>query len=503
MQRPEFLSISPDDHHHDLIYQSLIFPDVPIRLSESAIAAVEKGRSYLDKKLNDSDETFYGINTGFGSLCNTVVQKNELEQLQLNLIRSHACGTGELVPEPIVRTMLLLKVKSLCFGHSGIRPETIRRLVDFYNHGITPVVYTRGSLGASGDLAPLAHLSLPILGEGEAKYQGKVWQAADLLAELGWKPLKLASKEGLALLNGTQFMLAYGMHAVFRARNLAAAADAVGAMSLEAFDCRPEPYHPALHRIRPHAGQIFTAQAILDWVEGSELISGTDKPGVQDPYSFRCIPQVHGATKDAIDYVESVFMTEYQSVSDNPNLFPDEDLILSGGNFHGQPLALALDFLTLAVAELGSISERRLYLLLSGKRGLPDFLCAKPGLESGLMILQYTAASIVSDNKHRCFPSSADSIISSNGQEDHVSMGANAAVKCLKVVENVEGLIGMELIGAAQGLDCRERKTSPKLQELHKNFRQAVSELTSDRILSRDIQVSGEFIRGLKMAVSG
>jgi histidine ammonia-lyase len=404
-------------------------------LSSKARELVVKCREFLDQKIATQNEPIYGVTTGFGSLCNHSISQSDLGQLQKNLVMSHACGMGERADDQIVKIMLLLKIQSLAYGNSGIQLQTLQRLIDFYNHEIYPVVYTQGSLGASGDLAPLAHLSLPLIGMGEVSYKGELRSTDSVLSELGWQPLELASKEGLALLNGTQFMGAYGVFVLLRSFELEKWADLISALSLDAFDGLIEPFHQLVHQVRHHPGQIETASRIRDILHGSEMLARTKKH-VQDPYSFRCIPQVHGASKDAIHYVAGVFEIEINAVTDNPTIFPDDDLIISAGNFHGQPLALSLDFLAIALAELGNISERRIYRLISGTRKLPSFLIANPGLNSGFMIPQYSAASIVSQNKLYCTPCSVDSIESSQGQEDHVSMGANGAVKALKVMEN-------------------------------------------------------------------
>ena len=411
--------------------ESIVIQDLKLELSEEARANIVKCRMYLDDKLKSNEKPIYGINTGFGSLCNVKISNENLSKLQENLVKSHACGTGEEVPQEIVKIMLLLKIQSLSYGHSGVQLETVERLIDFYNNGILPVIYNQGSLGASGDLAPLAHLSLPLLGEGEVYLDGFRQPANKVLEKMGWEPITLQSKEGLALLNGTQFMSAYGVYILIKSCKLSYLADVIGAISLEGFDGRIEPFTDLIHLVRPHKGQVQTAERMRDLLEGSEIIA-QEKKHVQDPYSFRCIPQVHGASKDTIDYVKRVFRTEINSVTDNPNIFASEDMIVSGGNFHGQPLALALDFLGIALAEFGSISERRTYQLISGLRELPAFLVSDPGLNSGFMIPQYTAASIVSQNKQLATPASVDSIVSSNGQEDHVSMGANAATKLYK-----------------------------------------------------------------------
>ena len=467
----------------------------PIALSDELRHRIIRCRKYLDRKIQNSEQPVYGITTGFGSLCDISVGSDELSQLQRNLVMSHSCGTGEQVPSEIVRLMLLLKIRSLSYGYSGVRLETVERLVDFYNNDILPVVYQQGSLGASGDLAPLAHLSLPLLGLGEVEHAGRRRPSAEVLEEFGWKPLELQSKEGLALLNGTQFMSAYGVWAVMAARRLSDWADRIGALSLDAFDGRIEPFFDEVHLIRAHRGQLSTARTVRRLLEGSELIR-RPKKHVQDPYSFRCMPQVHGASKDTIDYVESVLETEINSPTDNPTIFPEEDMIISAGNFHGQPIALAMDFLAIALAELGNISERRIYKLISGARGLPHFLVANPGLNSGFMIPQYTAASIVSQSKGLCMPASVDSIPSSQGQEDHVSMGANAATKLYRVTLNTERVLAIELLNAAQALEFRRpARTSPELEELVAGYRRRVPFIDNDTVMYPYIEASVQFLR--------
>ncbi|EHO12660.1 histidine ammonia-lyase [Myroides odoratimimus] len=470
-----------------------------IQLSEEARANIVNCRMYLDDKMAKQADPIYGINTGFGSLCNVKIDNDNLSQLQENLMMSHACGTGEIVPEEIVKIMLLLKVKSLSYGNSGVQLETVERLIDFFNNDILPVVYNQGSLGASGDLSPLAHLTLPLIGEGEVFCDGFRQPANKVLANHNWQPIKLKSKEGLALLNGTQFMSAYGCYILLKSKKLSYLADVIGAISLEGFDGRIEPFNELIHYVRPHKGQIETAQFFNEILEGSELIN-RPKEHVQDPYSFRCIPQVHGASKDAIDYVNRVFKTEINSVTDNPNVFYKDDIIVSGGNFHGQPLALALDFLGIALAELGSISERRTYQLISGLRGLPAFLVSNPGLNSGFMIPQYTAASIVSQNKQLATPASVDSIVSSNGQEDHVSMGANGATKTLRIVDNLERILAIELMNAAQALEFRRpAKSSEFIESFLKIYREEVSFVDVDRILHYDIEKSIAFLNSFQI----
>ncbi|MDI9311601.1 MAG: histidine ammonia-lyase [Limnohabitans sp.] len=474
--------------------QEIISQNQQLALSEEARLNIVKCREYLDKKMASQTEPIYGINTGFGSLCNVKISNENLSKLQENLMKSHACGTGDEVPQEVVKIMLLLKIKSLSYGHSGVQLETVERLIDFYNNDIFPVVYTQGSLGASGDLAPLAHLCLPLIGEGEVNVDGFRQPAIKVLEKMNWKPITLLSKEGLALLNGTQFMSAYGCFVLLKSMKYSYLADVIASISLEAFDGRIEPFNDLIHMIRPHKGQIVTAQRFQELLDGSEIIA-QPKKHVQDPYSFRCIPQVHGASKDTIDYVKKVFKTEINSVTDNPNIFAEDDLIISGGNFHGQPLALALDFLGIALAELGNISERRTYQLISGLRDLPAFLVSDPGLNSGFMIPQYTAASIVSQNKQLATPASIDSIVSSNGQEDHVSMGANAATKCLKIMENVERILAIELMNASQAIEFRRPlQTSEFLESFLKLYREEVPLVNEDRILHYDIEKSIVFL---------
>ncbi len=481
------------------LLQEIISQNMKLELSEEARINIEKCRAYLDAKMESHGEPIYGINTGFGSLCNVKISNENLSKLQENLVKSHACGTGEEVPHEIVKIMLLLKIKSLSFGHSGVQLKTVERLVDFYNNDVLPVIYTQGSLGASGDLAPLAHLSLPLIGEGEVYVDGFRQPAKKVLEKMGWEPIVLQSKEGLALLNGTQFMSAYGAYVLLKASKYAYLADLIGAISLEGFDGRIEPFNELIHLVRPHKGQINTAKRFQELLEDSEIIA-QPKKHVQDPYSFRCIPQVHGASKDTIDYVKRVFKTEINSVTDNPNIFIETDEIISGGNFHGQPLALALDFLGIALAELGSISERRTYQLISGLRDLPAFLVSDPGLNSGFMIPQYTAASIVSQNKQYATPASIDSIVSSNGQEDHVSMGANAATKALKIMENLERILAIELMNASQAIEFRRPlQSSEFIESFLKLYREEVPLVTEDRILHYDIEKSVAFLNSFQM----
>jgi histidine ammonia-lyase len=465
-----------------------------LRLGGKAIAAISKCRTYLDHRINDSDDLIYGVNTGFGSLCNTAISKGDLSQLQVNLVRSHACGTGELVPQKIVKTMLMLKAIGLAQGHSGVKLDTVERLLFLYNEDVIPVVYQQGSLGASGDLAPLAHISLVLLGEGEVYWNGERVETRDVYQQLGLEPIQLASKEGLALLNGTQFMSAYLVHAVLSGQQLVRAANINAALSIEAYDGRLNPFTAGVNEIRKQLGQIEVAQEVYELLKDSQLIQA-EKQHVQDPYCLRCVPQVHGATLDTINHAVQVVEREINAVTDNPTIFPDTDEVISAGNFHGQPLALVLDFMAIALAELGSIAERRIYKLMSGERGLPPFLVPNSGLNSGFMIAQYTAASIVSQNKQLCTPASVDSIDSSNGQEDHVSMGANAATKLARIQENVYQILGIEIMAACQALEFRDvMKTSIQLKQVFDNFRMVVPFIEKDVFMSPLLQKSKEFI---------
>ena len=466
-----------------------------LELSEESKKLIQDCREYLDRKMATATEPIYGITTGFGSLCNISIDHDQLATLQKNLVMSHACSVGDRVPADIVRLMMLLKIQSLSYGKSGVQLCTVRRLVDMYNLGVLPRVCQQGSLGASGDLAPLANMSLPLLGLGEVEYKGSLRPSAEVLKELGWEPIELMSKEGLALLNGTQFMSAYGVWSLIQAHRLSALADKIGALSLDAFDGRIEPFCDPVNEVRNHQGQIDTGRAVRAWLKGSELIT-RHKEHVQDPYSFRCMPQVHGAAKDTLAYVTKVMEEEINAPTDNPTVFPELDMIVSAGNFHGEPIALPMDFLAVAMSELSNISERRTYNLIGAKRGLPSFLVAKPGLNSGFMIPQYAAASIVNNSKGMCWPSSCDSIPSSQGQEDHVSMGSNSATKLAKIVQNTERVLAIELFNAAQALEFRRpAKTSPQLEAWVEQYRRVVPFIENDEVMYPHIEASVEFIR--------
>ncbi len=474
--------------------EEIITRRIPLVLSDDARARIARCREYLDHKMTSQKEPIYGITTGFGSLCDISISSDQLSTLQRNLVMSHSCSVGERVPSEIVRLMLLTKIQSLSYGNSGVQTATVERLVEMYNRSILPLVYQQGSLGASGDLAPLANLSLPLLGLGEVEMDGKVIPSSQMLEAMGWEPITLKCKEGLALLNGTQFMSSYALWCVIQSRRLSRWADKIGALSLDAFDGRIEPFMPQIQQVRPHRGQIETGRAVMEYLKGSELIA-RPKKHVQDPYSFRCIPQVHGASKDTLAYVAAAIETEINSVTDNPTIFPDEDLVISAGNFHGEPIAQPMDFLAVALCELSNISERRIFKLIAGVRGLPSFLVANPGVNSGFMIPQYAAASIVSQSKGLCWPASCDSIPSSQGQEDHVSMGANAATKLYRVVCNTRRVLAIELFNAAQALEFRRPlRTSPVLEQMVADFRRVVPFIENDTVMYPNINAAEDFI---------
>ena len=495
-------SFNPDERLTLAKIQEIVDNKATLALSDEAKRRIEKCRAYLNHKMESQKEPIYGVTTGFGSLCNISISKEQLSQLQKNLVMSHACGVGDEVPAEVVRLMLLLKAQNFCFGYSGAQLQTVQRLIDCYNDDILPVVYQQGSLGASGDLCPLANLMLPaILGMGDVYWHGRRCDVSEVYQAKGWQPIELQSKEGLALLNGTQFMSSYAVWSLLKAMRLSKQADMILSLSLDAFDGRIEPFYESLHRVRPHQGQLETAKAVRDMLEGSELIK-RHKEHVQDPYSFRCAPQVHGAAKDTIRYVATVVETEINSTTDNPIVLPDEDMVISGGHFHGEPLAMVLDFLAIAVAELGAISERRTYQLIDTKRELPSFLVAKPGLNSGFMIPQYAAAAIVSQSKQLCTPASVDSIPSSQNQEDLVSMGGNAATKCYRVCENTERVLAIELFNAAQALDFRHQKglkSSPKVEQMVADYRKSVNFVDIDEIMYKHIHSSVKFLQEMAL----
>jgi len=478
---------------YDLI-ERILKDGTKLTLSPEAIEKIQHCRDFLDEKTDTTTAPIYGVTTGFGSLCNKHISHDELSTLQENLVKSHSCSIGIPVDPVVVKLMLLLKAHALSMGFSGVQVQTVQRILDFYNNDILPVVFDRGSLGASGDLAPLANLFLPLIGEGEVFFKGNRIKGKEALNIFGWNPIKLQSKEGLALLNGTQFMSANGIKALIDGWHLVNCFDLFGAMSLEGFDGRIEPFFDQIQQVRPHPGQIETARRFRNILKGSEIIK-REKAHVQDPYSFRCIPQVHGAVKDAMNHVTDVLHIEINSATDNPTVFPDENLVISGGNFHGEPLALAFDYMGVALHELGNISERRVAQLILGLRGLPEFLVAKPGLNSGFMIPQYAAASMVSQNKMFAWPASCDSIVSSNGQEDLVSMGANAATKLHKIVDNLKYIAAIELMNAAQAIDFRRPlKSSPVIESVMEAYRKEVPFVEDDVVMADYIAATMKFL---------
>lgn len=486
--------ISPEWLTIDRVGQ-ILSSGASLTLSDESRKRIVGCREFLDRKIEYANEPIYGITTGFGSLCNIAIDRQQLAQLQKNLVMSHACNVGERIPSEIVKLMLLLKIQSLSFGNSGVQLATVERLIELYNHNILPKVCMQGSLGASGDLAPLANMSLPLLGMGEVEFDGELIDASEMLERMGWAPIELQSKEGLALLNGTQFMSAYGVWSVIRARAICRLADKISALSLDAFDGRIEPFCAPVNEIRNHKGQIETAEAIRAILEGSELIV-RHKEHVQDPYSFRCIPQVHGAAKDTIEFAANRIEEEINAPTDNPTIFPEYDMIVSAGNFHGEPIAMPMDFMAVALTEISNISERRTFRLISGVRGLPSFLVANPGLNSGFMIPQYAAASIVNQSKGYCWPNSCDSIPSSQGQEDHVSMGANSATKLWRVVQNTETVLAVELLNAAQAIEFRRPlHTSPCLENWLKDYRQIVPFVQNDTVMYPLIEKTIAFLK--------
>ncbi len=484
--------------HYNKI-EELLKTHAHLQLSDLARTKIQECRDYLDRKAEDSEAPIYGVTTGFGSLCSTSISSSDLSTLQENLIKSHSCSIGEMIDPVIVKIMLLLKAHALSMGYSGVQVETVQRILDFYNNDIYPVVYDRGSLGASGDLAPLANLFLPLIGEGEVIYDGKRMKGAEILNIFGWKPITLKSKEGLALLNGTQFMSANGIKALIDGWKMVKCFDLFAGISMEAFNCRIDPFLACIQQVRPHKGQAKTAFIMRQILKDSEIIYNEDK-AVQDPYSFRCIPQVHGAVRDAMNYVTSVIHTEVNSVTDNPTVFPARDMVVSGGNFHGEPLALVFDYMGVALAELGNISERRVAQLILGNRGLPEFLVAHPGLNSGFMIPQYAAASVVSQNKMYAWPASCDSIVSSNGQEDLVSMGANAGTKLHKIINNLKYIAAIELLNAAQGVEFRRpMKSSPVIEAFLNDYRKVVPFVEDDVVMADYIKATMDWLDGYEI----
>ncbi len=501
-------AVELDGHHLTLESIEAVADGAPVRITGAALKRVARARDFVDARFA-SGETIYGVTTGFGRLASISVDPSDAVALQLNLVRSHAAGTGESLAIPFVRAASVLRANALSAGHSGVKPETLDLIVAMLERGVTPVVPCQGSVGASGDLAPLAHMTLTLIGEGEAFYRGERLPSAVALEQAGLAPIALAAKEGLALVNGTQVMTAIAALGVLRAQRLAAAADVIGAMSLEAYLGTERVFDRRLNDLRPHPGQERVAANLRSLLAGSEIVqSHAECDRVQDPYSFRCIPVVHGAVRDSLAHVRRVTEIEANSVTDNPLVFPEDGEFISGGNFHGEPIALVLDFLKFAVAELASIAERRLYLLLNGEdRGLPLFLAQRLGLESGLMIVQYTAAALVNDNKGLAWPSSVDSIPTSAGQEDHVSMGMTSANNLPRVLDNVEGALACELLGALAATDLRRPlKSGRGTQAAHEAARATIAAWSGDRSPAPDIVAARELIashRLVRAAESG
>lgn len=466
-----------------------------IELDPEAVKRVETSRQVVENYLAEG-AVVYGITTGFGKLADVKISNEKVEELQLNLILSHACGVGEELPREVVRAMMLLRANALAKGYSGIRLETLRLLVDMLNADVVPVVYSQGSVGASGDLVPLSHMVLVMLGYGEAYYQGERLAGAEALAKAGLQPVVLGAKEGLALINGTQCMTSMGVLGTFDAQNLAKTADICAALSMETLQGIPDAYEAMVHEVRPHPGQMTTAANVRKMLVGSELVNRADRDKVQDAYTLRCTPQVHGASRDAINYVTEVVSREINSATDNPLIFPVEGRAISAGNFHGQPIALAMDFLGIALSELANISERRVERLVNPSlSGLPPFLAPESGLNSGYMIAQYTAASLVSENKVLAHPASVDSIPTSANQEDHVSMGTIAARKMRQILTNAENVLAIELLTAAQGLEFKDReKMAPATKAVYDLIRSAIPAMVKDRFVAPDIHKMQQMI---------
>ena len=456
-------------------------------LSEKAVRAIKASEQHV-KNIVANKKTVYGVNTGFGILANTHISEEDTRILQHKILQSHSVGAGNPVPGEISKLMLITKLHALARGYSGVQPGTLERINWHIENDVLPVVPEKGSVGASGDLAPLAHLFLPLVGLGEVYYKGERYKALDLLQKLGMEPVQLGPKEGLALINGTQFILSYAIKAVQRMHNCLEAADIIGAMSLEALTGTKAPFDERLHNLRPFAGNRLVAQRLRLLVHNSDIMqSHVDCGRVQDPYSLRCMPQVHGASRNAWLHLKELTETELNSVTDNPVILSETDTI-SGGNFHGQPLALPLDYACFASAEIGNISDRRCYLLLEGKWGLPVLLMKNVGLNSGFMIPQYTTAALVTENKTLCFPASADSIPTSLGQEDHVSMGSISGRKLSDILDNLEYILAIELLSACQAIEFRRPlKSSELLEFAHDYVRNFVSFAEEDRIFADDI----------------
>jgi histidine ammonia-lyase len=456
---------------------------------------INKSVGFVNQMIEKGDPV-YGINTGFGPLCTTSISKDETQILQTNILQSHAVGVGEPISTELAKLMLILKIHALAKGHSGIRIETLERMLWHIENDAIPIVPCQGSVGASGDLAPLSHLFLPLIGLGKVNYKGALITTKKLFNETGLAPVTLGPKEGLALINGTQFILAHAVLVLEKLQYCLKQSDIVGAMMLEGLQGSISPFDKRLHDLRPFKGNQHVAGRIRTLLKGSEILEDhIDCDRVQDPYSLRCIPQVHGASRNAWLHLKELVEIELNAVTDNPIVI-DENNAISGGNFHGQPLAMALDYAALATSELGNISDRRIYLALEGGHGLPQLLMKDTGINSGYMILQYTSAALASENKGLCFPASADSIPTSLGQEDHVSMGSISGRKALQIIENVEKILAIELLTAAQAFEFRKPlKSGVLLDEVHKYIRKKVSFAEKDRVFSEDIEVAIEIIK--------
>lgn len=467
-----------------------------LELAPEAAEAIDAGARFVVEK-GKEDRFIYGVNTGFGSLCETRVEADEMEQLQFNHVVSHACGVGEPAGEDVSRLTLFIKLLTFRSGHTGISVETVERLMEFWNHDLIPVIPKRGTVGASGDLAPLAHMALPLLGLGQVHRDGEIVDGAEALAQLGREPLRLKPKEGLALTNGVQYINAYAIRALLAIDELVRVADVIAALSLQAFSASRTFYQPLYHSTSYHPERHTVAQNLVGLLEGSnhhEL--ETCNRSQQDPYSFRCLPQVHAAVRQATDFVRGVMEREVNGVSDNPLFFPEQDEILFGGNLHGESTAMGLDFLAIAVSELASVSERRTYQLLSGERGLPDFLVGKPGLNSGFMIPQYTSAALVNENKVMSSPASVDTIATCQLQEDHVSMGGTSAYKLQRVVDNCEHVLAIELLTAAQAVDLNPPlRLSDATRPVYEGLREIVPVLAEDRVMAPDMNSALAYLR--------
>ena len=468
-----------------------------VRIHPKAVSKIKKCRRYVEK-IVDAEKTVYGINTGFGSLCRTRISKKDIEKLQENLVLSHALSVGPVFSEEEVRAIMLLRANVLAKGFSGVRLKLIQTLVEMINKGVHPMIPEKGSVGASGDLAPLAFMALPLMGKGWVFYQGRLMEGKRAFKKAGISPLKFSSKEGLALINGTCVMTAIGVLSLLKAERLVELADMAGAMSLEAALCTPTAFDPNVQKVRKHKGQRESAENLVNLTRGSQIREFHKAcPKVQDPYSFRCMPQVHGAVRDTLSYVRSVLKVEINSATDNPLIFPDEGKVISAGNFHGEPVALASDFLSIAVSELASISERRIAGLINPAiSDLPAFLIKEPGLNSGFMMAQIVAASLVSENKCLAHPASVDSIPTSIDQEDHVSMGTIAARKVREVINNTEDVLAIEFLAASQGIDFRSPlKPGMGTGRIYQKIRKKIPTVTKDRLLVLDLVKMKELMR--------